>query len=395
MGREMPTIDSLGTPLGFRAAVDPSPEPLQSYRGEECILTQARSLAGMQKEALVHHASGVIWRLTCDEGPYLNGADVAPFPLAFVTAGLAISVMSKLLACAREENVALGGAYAILDNYYSMEGSAIKGTMKGDASSPDLRVEAPGADRATLDRLVAQAVEHSAAAKMFAEPMQNAFSMHLNDEIRPLREMRSTTDEIPQPPHGSFNRIRVLESLAEGRPILSKLQSAETLFGVEGGAGSSLQAEQKRGLHVRGTLQMTSEGLYDVKIQLFKPIGSVFRFIGDDPAGGRAPSGMDYLSAGVAFCFMTQLGRYAQIVKQDLESYAVAQETRYFEAGPNDDSALVRIDPLVTHVYLTSKEDLDQNQKLVKMGEQTCFAHAALSASAPLRLTVAGQDDPT
>ena len=392
MAQRSLSIDGIGTPLGFRAALEPGLEPLPSYRGEECILTEARSLDGMQKEAIVRSSSGIIWRLTCDEGPYLNGADVAPFPLAFVTAGLVISVVSRLYALAHAEGVGLGSLHAVLDNYYSMEGSAIQGTMKGGASSPELQIVSSDADRQTLDRLVARAVTQSAAAAMFALPMQNAFSMSLNDQVQPLREMRSATGEIPPPPHEDFDRIRVLEDNASGRPMLSKLHAAETLFGVEGGAGSSLHAEQKRGLHVRGTLHVAEGGLYDVRIQLFKPIGSVFRFIGDDPASGRAPSGMDYLSAGIAFCFMTQLGRYAQIVKQDLLSYALVQETRFkeFDAG---NAAAAQADPLVTHVYLESNEDLERNQKLVKMGEQTCFAHAALSARAPVRFIDNRQDE--
>lgn len=386
MSSAAPSIEDLGTPLGFQAAVDIGVEALQPLRGESCVLTQTRTLSGMQKEALVQAASGTIWRLTCDEGPYLNGADVAPFPLAFVTAGLAISIASKLRELARAGGVDLGGVSLILDNYYSMEGSAIQGTMKGGASSPDLRIEADGVAAAELESLASRAIAGSAAAAMFASPMRNEFSMHLNDELSPLKDLRSATGEIPPPPDMIFDHVRVSKADAEGRPILSKLEAAKTLFGVEGGAGSSLQAEQKRGLHVRGTLSVTPEGLYDVKIQLFKPIGSVFRFIGDDPDKARAPSGMDYLSAGVAFCFMTQLGRYAQIVKQDLLSYAIVQETRYREPEARETAAEARVEPLVTHVYLASNEDLERSQKLVKMGEQTCFAHAALSASAPVNV---------
>ncbi len=385
MDGKLPSIESLGAPLGFLAAVKAREELVQSLYGEDCLLVQARSLAGMQKEALVYSPSGAVWRLTCDEGPYLNGADVAPFPLAFVTAGLVISVTSMFRECAREENIELGAVSVVLDNYYSMEGSAIQGTMKGGASSPDLRIEAENIDRNALERLTARAIERSAAAIMFATAMRNAFSLHLNDELRPLKEMRAATGEIPPPPLNAFDDIGVLSGDAGGRPILSKLQTAESLFGVDGGAGSSLQAEQKRGLHVRGTLVVTPDGLYDIKIQLFKPIGSVFRFIGDDEAGGRAPSGMDYFSAGVAFCFMTQLGRYAKIVKQDLIDYLIVQETRY--SGSAGAGGAVRVEPLDTHVYLHSNEELERCQKLVKMGEQTCFAHAALSATVPVQVS--------
>ena len=46
--------------------------------------TAARALEGMQKEAVVTCANtGTAWRMLCDEGPWLNGTDLAPFPLGF------------------------------------------------------------------------------------------------------------------------------------------------------------------------------------------------------------------------------------------------------------------------------------------------------------------------
>src|SRR5690606_11214884 len=96
--------------------------------------------------------------------------------------------------------------------------------------------------------------------------------------------------------------------------IIAKNASADTVFGVEGGAGSSLQSDQKRTLHIRGICTLQKDGVKHIQVQLFKPIGSMFEFLSDDsPAlggSGRAPSGLDYLSAGLAFCYMTQIGRY-------------------------------------------------------------------------------------
>jgi uncharacterized OsmC-like protein len=43
----------------------------------------------------------------------------------------------------------------------------------------------------------------------------------------------------------------------------------------------------------------------------------------------RAPDGLAYLAAGVAFCFMTQIGRYAQITRQKLSGYRIIQETAH------------------------------------------------------------------
>ena len=50
------------------------------------VRVYARSLSGMQKEALVaSRRSGAIWRLASDEGAYLDGDDEAPCPLSFLT----------------------------------------------------------------------------------------------------------------------------------------------------------------------------------------------------------------------------------------------------------------------------------------------------------------------
>ena len=63
-------------------------------------------MEGMQKEAIVHYGpTGTVWRMVSDEGPYLNGTDLAPFPLAFYTAGMAFSFMTELLRHARVHEV--------------------------------------------------------------------------------------------------------------------------------------------------------------------------------------------------------------------------------------------------------------------------------------------------
>ena len=49
-------------------------------------------------------------------------------------------------------------------------------------------------------------------------------------------------------------------------------------------------------------------------------------------AGGvleRAPCGLVYLSAGLAFCFMTQLGRYTNVAKHDIYSYQILHDTSF------------------------------------------------------------------
>lgn len=72
-------------------------------------------------------------------------------------------------------------------------------------------------------------------------------------------------------------------------------------------------ASSRPQVQVRGVGILRKDGMKEFQVACFQPIGSVFRFLSDDSAtvGGqeRAPSGLVYLSAGISFCFMTQLGR--------------------------------------------------------------------------------------
>ena len=113
--------------------------------------------------------------------------------------------------------------------------------------------------------------------------------------------------------------------------------------------------------------------------------GVTFRFIGDDGGTGRAPDSLSYLSAGVGFCFMTQIGRYAHIVKQDLKGYSVVQDTA-FEIGTDHSVAY----PVDTHTYLETGagEGDDAAQRNLFMSERTCFLHAAMRGSTQTKITV-------
>lgn len=63
----------------------------------------ARSLAGMQKEAVIAASDGSAWRLVSDEGPYLDGYDEGPFPLSHMTTGMVASYMNEILRAAEHD----------------------------------------------------------------------------------------------------------------------------------------------------------------------------------------------------------------------------------------------------------------------------------------------------
>ena len=115
--------------------------------------------------------------------------------------------------------------------------------------------------------------------------------------------------------------------------------------------------------------------------ELFSPRGSTFQFLSDETeefgGRGRAPDAVTYMSAGIAFCFMTQLGRYAKITKKDLERYNLIQDAHFSSGGASGATGQAGIaDPIETHVCLTSSEGEDFARQCLDIGERTCFLHA-------------------
>ena len=98
---------------------------------------------------------------------------------------------------------------------------------------------------------------------------------------------------------------------------------------------------------------------------------------GEAGGQGRAPDAASYISAGIGFCFMTQLGRYAKIAKKDLSDYRVLQDTHFSLGGATANTGEAgSADPVETHVDLVSEEDDAFAQTALAMSEQTCFLHA-------------------
>lgn len=379
----MTDIETLGYELVYKAAEFQPSEPSESTRVD--IRCQLRALVGMQKEALVRNsATGLEWRMVCDEGPYLNGTDLAPSPLAFYTTGMAFSFSSELLKHARAAGVTISSYRLIQDNFYTMEGSAMRGDMIGGALPAQMTVEiVADVPQATIAELVAKAAETSPAQRYMNNVMQNTFGLVHNGKATDAGEILLSTNEAPAEPTPSMEKAQPVATSSYEREIIEKTNAAETLFNVEGGAGSSLQATQKRTLHLRGIVTLRDDGLMECSVQLFKPLGGIFRFIGDEQGTGRAPSSLDYLSAGVAFCFMTQIGRYAHIVKQDLKAYSVVQDTS-FEIDA--DSSIAH--PVDTHTFLDMGEADDAARKNLWMSERTCFLHAAMRGSTQTEIKV-------
>ncbi len=333
---------------------------------------------GMRKEATVLDFTGETWKIVCDEGPYLNGADSAPPPLAYFSAGMAFGFISQLNLLAEETGILIEDYTIIQDNYYTIEGSAMRGTMISGGLPVDVKIELKTkGNPAEVAQLIEKAKAQNPVYRYLDTPLENGFQLFHNDQKLPLSTVTESTDSIRT--LDTKSNYIIGQDLNKTAAIVSKQTQVETLFNVEGGKGTALKESQKRTLHIRAITTPSEDGLAETNIQIFKPLGSTFRFFCDLPTsiGGelRTPSSLAYASAGVGFCFMTQIGRYAKIKKYDLAGYRIEQETN-FEVQEGKSAAL----PINTITYINSDLSDEIAENILKMSEQTCFLHGAMKA---------------
>ena len=393
----MTSIESTGYPIVFKVSEDAVAPGAGAGAGIITVDTEVRSLEGMQKEALVSlEPGGARWRLACDEGPYLNGKDLAPFPLGFFSAGMQFCFLSQFLQGARARGVPIDSVSLDQDNFYTMEGSFLRGDAQGGAKSAELRLKvASSADAATIAALARMAEASSPTQSLMRAVLHNTFALSLNGE----RVNVNAPGLAPSPSLRDDDPAAAFDTIAPGSPsflpdIITRVKKGEAVHGVEGGAGSSLKAVQKRTLHIHCEARSLENMLMEAVVHLYKPIGSSFRFVcAESESGGgkgQAPPPLAYVSAGIGFCYMTQLGRYATIAKHKLDAYRIAQHTSFpFDGNLEDGTRIAGMGPVDTQVFLDADySDPSDATKLVDMGQQTCFLHAAMRGEHPSVVTV-------
>lgn len=387
------SIETADHPLVFKIKAGSVRNEASPVSGAISHRVEVRSLPGMQKEAIVtSRPDGGTWRIVCDEGPYLDGTDLAPFPLAFFTSGLQFCLMAQLQAAARDNQVDLTSLHVTLDNYYTMKGSFIKGDAIGGAKPAQVEVKVEC--RSTEDAVrgvVQSALSASPGQAVMGDVLENVFSLQVNDRPVPVAGVDPSNHALdPDPLATTFQTFEADPDAPAMPDIITKVREAEQQHGVEGGVSSSLKPVQDRTLHIRGEATALEGRLKQTDIQLLSPIGSSFRLISDEPdaeAPNRAPTALAYLSAGVGFCYMTQLSRYAHIAKLNIDSIRIVQHNGFDVADSG------HADAVDTHVFIDAEEADDVINNLVRMGERTCFLHAAMRGTCPsvVRASLNGQ----
>jgi len=371
-------------PRAFRIANPPTglerpPAPADPWR--VAVRAWGRSVAGMQKEVLVAtSADDALWRLTSDEGGDLNGHDEAPFPLGHMATGLTASWASEVIALAAQRGVRLSDLRVVLDSRYTMEGSALRGTMVGGAQAPEVRVEARShIDSAAFRLLVCDALGVATASGLLRAAVPGRFALAVNG--RRVKTDSAVDGELPQAPGDRLGALTHNEGPGLAGPLMEPaVPDPDELRAGDGGGG--LQEAQSRVVRVRGTCTVREDGVKAVTQQLLAPAGgSAWRSLSDEApsAGGlgRAPDAASYMAAGLVFCFLTQLGRYAAIMRRELQGYEVIQDLELPVGGASGGTGQAgTAGPAITSVFLSTSEDEVFARTALLMGEQTCFLHA-------------------
>jgi organic hydroperoxide reductase OsmC/OhrA len=357
-------------------------------RKGDALRTWVRSFSGFQKEALVHSAkSGDTWRFVSDEGPYLNGHDAACCPLAFLSCGMAASYMNEILALAEQQGVEIRKLKLIQDNYYTMKGSMMKRTMVGGAENIELQVEIDcDLDDAALNEFLVNATYASPLNGLMRGQIESLFKLSKNGVELPTDKALEIDGPMLPDPGDHFANAVPVESAEALMSKVGPTPKKEVAKGTATGS-SSLSDEQDRRLNIGAVAELRADGIKTIQQMQYSPYGTSFELLSSED--GRAPDANTLISAGIAFCFMTQFGRFVSMLKLDLPDYRIVQDTHFSLGGASGGTGKAgEADPIETHVYLETSESDATAQEMLDISETTCFLHAFCKTDLKTKLKV-------
>lgn len=400
MGRPENKIVGCGLPLVFKMTEQQaSPVPELQLRKADAIRVFANSLAGYQKEALVRsERGGTTWRLVSDEGENLNGHDSAPPPLGFFAAGLVAGYLEEIIALAKRQKISVNSLNLILDNFYTMKGSMPRRTMVGGAQAVDLTVEIDcDLTGAALLEFLADAIHATPQNGFVRKSLSSLFTLTKNG----ARLTTARVDELNFDPPAPEKNTEPSQQLAiEIDPVIGPLLQrvgmsppSKTHIVEQSTETYSTASPPPRPLHVAATATLRKDGMKEIYQQLHFPHGSEWRFLSEEsPANGglgRAPDANTLISAGIGFCFMTQLGILAETSKLDLPDYSILQDTHFSLGGASGGTGTAGdVDAVETHLKISTSESDQLSQEMLDLAEQACFLHALCSKPLKTKLKV-------
>ena len=376
------TIEGSGYPLAFRVSVGGARAPLHGTAAASGIFRiEARAMGGHQKEAIVTEGDGAgAWRVVSDEGPILGGSDLAPFPLGFFSAGLQADLIGRINALAPLYDISIDALELKLENRYAFTGSFFAGTGQGSTQPAriDIAVQTAASSEA-VGRLLRAAIDASPAIAALRQPLANTFAIYVNGKRGVVEGVHASATGNTIDPFISHAAPPVpLPDTSDIPALITRLQEPAA-------APAPLPASgDKVALVVAGkSAPAAPEGTTSVNTWLAQPAGTQFGLRSDERATGeQAPCGLALLSAGVSFCYLTQLLRYVAYQKHKVRAIRLVQLNPYSLSGNGADRTLRgSAGPVDTHLFLNGNEPDEVMQKLLLYSARTCYLHATLASA--------------
>jgi uncharacterized OsmC-like protein len=395
------TIDAFGDPLAFKVAQgDARPAVLRNEAGTDVIKVEARHVFHHQKEAVVTEGnSGSAWRIASDEGPQLGGTNLAPFPLGVFNAGLHGDLVNRILAVGKAMRLPVHDLRVCLENRYSLTGSFVRGDAVGQAEPTRVTVKVKSAaDASTLRAWVDRAVAASPAMAALRTPLENTFAIYVNGRRRPVSALpASPAADAPDPYLVHAKPPRPVAGPDPLQPLI--LRTGVQRAGVSQPAQASPTGRVLR-LIVGNSHLLDGAGATETDTYLELPGASHFALRTDErpgtgAAGDQGPCGLSLLSAGIVFCYMTQLSRYIENMKLDIRGVRIVQYTPFALDGSLTAGTLAgRALPVDTHLFLNGGAADEVFERLQKIAAVTCYLHATLAAPLPPEVTIERDGQP-
>lgn len=379
-------IEGTGYPLAFKMQQGTArPAVLGDGEARNVFTVESRQMAGYQKEGVLHEGeTGSVWRMATDEGKHLGGTDLAPFPLGFFNAGLHGDLINRILTIAKARNIQIDDLNIDLLNGYYIIGSFIRGdgVGYGEPAQVVVRISSP-ASASDISALIRDAVKASPAMDLMRRSFDNTFAIYVNGRRRVVTSLTNSDAPDAADPYKTHAAPPApLDGSNDLKDIVWR--TGEVQDGVAQAAPNGTDEKLKRIVRpVPGhSVLLDPAGVSETDTYLGIDGMSHFKLKSDERTDmDQAPSGLGHLAAGIAFCYMTQIGRYIQHQKFNIRGVRLVQHTPFVTSGnPADGSWTGKAEPADTHLFLSGEEDDATHEKLMTIAANTCYLHATMLA---------------
>lgn len=368
---ELTPLERSPHPLAFMAAAGDGSVRAESDRQRVAYRSEVMGLGRFQKEGLVTDvATGRSWRLPADEGVYLRGSDKAPAPLMHFAGGLHADLTSRIVRIAQRRGLTLDRVAVSFTQGFGSKGSFVRGEAVALVGELVWTIEVgSGATDTEVDDIVSTALATSPAHAAMTNAHEGGFALYTNGRPTPVVGVLQSESPAEQDPFLRHATSPEPEDVS-GASVSLLVQSPS-----DGPLNITLSDDQQ------GTsmwhILATGEYRFDtgtVATTVKFPNGGATRWtLVSDDTGATAPTPLAYLSIGTAFCYHTQLCRYADVRRLPVSRPRLVQVSSFETGETSADSA-----PFDTHLFVNGTVTEDETASLLTAAANTCYAHRAL-----------------